>query len=97
MKNKITKLSFVVLMMTGIAYGQNQPMSEKVRQATNVEFLQQFAKEKATEFERNYNKAVKIARSQGKPISGEYEDGSSFGLVRYDEEKIGRASCRERV
>src|SRR5690554_2396297 len=86
MKNKITKLSFVVLMMTGIAYGQNQPMSEKVRQATNVEFLQQFAKEKATEFERNYNKAVEIARSQGKPISGEYEDGSSFGLVRYDEE-----------
>ena len=86
MKNKITKLSFVVLMMTGIAYGQNQPMSEKVRQATNVEFLQQFAKEKTTEFERNYNKAVEIARSQGKPISGEYEDGSSFGLVRYDEE-----------
>src|SRR5690554_3255035 len=86
MKNKITKLSFVVLMITGIAYGQNQPMSEKIRQSTNAEFLQQFAKEKTTEFERNYNKAVEVAISQGKPISGEYEDGSSFGLVRYDEE-----------
>lgn len=85
MKNKITKLSLALLMITGIAYGQDQPMSDKVRQATNVEFLQQFAKEKAVAFEINYNKAVGIARAQGMPLSGE-EDGRAFGLVGYDEE-----------
>src|SRR5690554_1250112 len=85
MKNKITKLSFVVLMITGIAYGQNQPMSDKVRQATNVEFLQQFAKEKTTEFERNYDKVVEIARQKRMPISGVNERGQFYTVYKYDE------------
>src|SRR5690554_1420609 len=86
MKNKITKLSSaLVLMVTGISYGQSQPMSDKVRQATNVEFLQQFAEEKTAEFNENFNKAVEIARERGMPLSGE-EEGRAFGLVGYDEE-----------
>lgn len=90
MKNKITKLSFVLLLISGIAKAQEKMlpqdgMPDYVRKATNVEFLQQFSKEKAVEFENNYKKAVEIAKSKGQPISGE-ENGGSFALAGYDEE-----------
>jgi len=86
MKNKITKLAYVVLLITSLSsYGQEQAMSAKVLESTNVDALQKIAKEKATEFEKNYNKAVDIAKQRGMPINGE-ENGKAFGLVGYDEE-----------
>ncbi|MEG1229274.1 MAG: S8/S53 family peptidase [Flavobacterium sp.] len=87
MKNKITKLFLALLAITlgNNAQAQDQPMPDYVRKATNIEFLQNFSKEKANEFEVNYNKAVEIAREQGKPISGE-KDGRYFSLVGYNVE-----------
>lgn len=87
MKNKITKLFLALLTITlgNSVHAQDQPMPDYVRKATNIEFLQNFAKEKAAQSEANYNKAVEIAREQGKPISGE-KDGRYFSLVGYNEE-----------
>ncbi|SEH77954.1 Por secretion system C-terminal sorting domain-containing protein [Paenimyroides aquimaris] len=89
MKNKITKL-FLALLTLSFGYNANaqvedQPMPDYVRKATNIEFLNNFAKEKEAEFEANYKKAVEIARREGKPISGD-RDGSTFFLVGFDEE-----------
>lgn len=80
MKNKITKLFLVLLTFSvnGLT-AQEQPMSEKVRQATNIEFLEQFAEEKTKEYEENYEKAVAVATERGMPISGE-EEGRFFHL-----------------
>lgn len=89
MKNKITKL-FLALLTLSFGYNANaqvedQPMPDYVRKATNIEFLNNFAKEKEAEFEANYKRAVEIARREGKPISGENEDGSLFALKEYNE------------
>lgn len=90
MKNKITKLFLALLAITvgNNAQAQDQPMPDYVRKATNIEFLQNFAKEKTAEFEANYKKAVEIAEMKGMPISGE-EDGKAFALVGYDKETGG--------
>lgn len=88
MKNKITKLFLAVFaLFFGKMNAQEggQPMPDYVRKATNVEFLNNFAKEKSAEYEKNYAKAVEIARKQGKPISGDNEKGS-FALFGVDEE-----------
>jgi len=87
MKNKITKLFLALLALSfcGNAQAQDQPTPDYVLKATNTEFLNNFAKEKASEFEMNYRKAVEIANAQGKPISGE-KDGSAFALAGFDEE-----------
>lgn len=91
MKNKITKLFLALLAITlgNNAYaqeqnrpvGETQPMSDKIRKATNFAFLEQFAKEKNAE----YQKAVKIATELGKPIRT-VEDGKVILLMGYDEE-----------
>lgn len=91
MKNKITKL-FLALLTLSFGYNANaqvedQPMPDYVRKATNIEFLNNFAKDKEVEFEANYKKAVEIARSQGKSLGGvNEEDGSVSVLKGYDEE-----------
>ena len=85
MKNKITKL-FLALLAIAATNSVNaqeqeqQPMPDYIRKATNIEFLEQFAKEKAAEYE----KAVEIAKDKGAPIEGK-EDGKSFALVGFDE------------
>lgn len=92
MKNKITKLFLALL---ALAAGNNVNAQEQeitvpdyVLKATNTEFLNKFAEEKAAEYKVNYEKAVEIARAQGKPISGENESGT-FALVGYDKETGG--------
>lgn len=91
MKNKITKL-FLALLTFALGsnaqaqvqnrpVGENQPMSDKIRKATNFAFLEQFAKEKEAEYE----KAVKIATELSKPIR-KVEDGKVVMLMGYDEE-----------
>ncbi|WKW46320.1 S8 family peptidase [Myroides sp. JBRI-B21084] len=87
MKNKITKLFLALLALTASnnLHAQDQPMPDYVRNATNIEFLTQFAKEKSLEYETNYNKAVEMARAQNMPISG-YNEGRYFSLVGYDQE-----------
>lgn len=89
MKNKITKL-FLALLTLSFGYNANaqvedQPMPDYVRKATNIEFLNNFAKEKAAEFETRYNKAVEIAREKRMPIQGE-KNGNFFSLVDYEDE-----------
>lgn len=92
MKNKITKLFLALLAITSANYvsaqEQAEPMPDYIRKATNIEFLQKFAQEKAAEYEMNYKKALEIAEAQNKPISGE-EDGKVFALAGYDEETGG--------
>ncbi|WLD23477.1 S8/S53 family peptidase [Flavobacterium dauae] len=86
---------FLALLTLSFGYNANaqvedQPMPDYVRKATNIEFLNNFAKEKEAEFEANYKKAVEIARSQGKPLGGVNEkDGSVSVLKGYDEETGG--------
>lgn len=92
MKNKITKLFLALLAIASTNYvnaqEQGETMPDYIRKATNIEFLNKFAQEKAAEFEVNYKKAVEIARAEGKPISGE-KDGMSYALAGYDEETGG--------
>src|SRR5690606_9735297 len=90
MKNKITKLFLALLTLS---FGANvnaqvedQPMPDYVRKVTNVEFLNNFAKEKSLEFEQRYNKAVEIANKKGLPISGVDEKGNAFSLIGYEDE-----------
>lgn len=89
MKNKITKLFLALLAITlgnnAIAQEQEQPMPDYVRKATNVEFLNNFAKEKSEEFDRRYLRAVQIAEEKGMPIGGS-ADGNAFSLVNYEDE-----------
>lgn len=88
MKNKITYLSLALAFMAGISSNAqiaSKPMPKEVQDATNIEFLIEYSKKKALEFEENYNKAVEIANQRNLPISGE-RSGYSFALVGYDEE-----------
>ncbi|MBA5793406.1 S8 family peptidase [Flavobacterium sp. xlx-214] len=93
MKNKITKLFLALALASFSANAQvdsnsasvSNTMPDYVRKGTNVEFLKSFAAENEAEYDKNYTKAVEIAKKQGKPISGE-ENGSSFALAGYDEE-----------
>ncbi|MDO5637669.1 MAG: S8 family serine peptidase [Myroides sp.] len=90
MKNKITKLFLAVLVLSCAAnvnaQVENETMPDYVRKATNIEFLNNFAKEKAAEFEVNYKKAVEIAKATGKPLGQNNEDGSVSVLNGYNEE-----------
>ncbi len=88
MKNKITKLFLAVLALSfGSANAQQEdkPMPDYIREATNIEFLNNFAKEKSLEFERRYQKAVDIANEKGMPLGGN-EDGYAYSLVGYEDE-----------
>lgn len=87
MKNKITKLFLALLGLVFIhsnAQEAGQPMPDYVRKATNIEFLNNFAREKQQAYDINYAKAVEIAKKEGKPISGE-KDGKVFALAGYNE------------
>src|SRR5690606_18933155 len=90
MKNKITKLFLAVLVLSCAAnvnaQVENETMPDYVRKATNIEFLNNFAKEKAAKFEVNYKKAVEIAKATGKPLGHNKEDGSVSVLNGYNEE-----------
>ena len=85
MKNKITKLFLALLAITLSnnvnAQVETRPMSKKVQEATNVEFLKEFAKKKNEEYE----KAVQIAKSRGRSVE-EIRDGKKIALAGYNEE-----------
>lgn len=90
MKNKITKLFLALL---ALSFGSNanaqtadEQMPDYVRKVTNVEFLNNFAKERSLEFEQRYQKAVEIANKKGLPISGVDDEGRAFSLVGYENE-----------
>ena len=89
MKNKITKLGFVLLLISGMTYAQEKRLSEEampdyVRKATNIEFLNDFAERKYQEFEKRYQKAVEIAEEKGMLIGGS-DNGSAFSLINYED------------
>lgn len=81
MKNKITKLFLALLSLASFgASAQNMPVTNRVVEDTNSEFLMQFSKEKAVEFQNNFEVAKKIANEKGLPLYGK-EDGYVFSLV----------------
>lgn len=90
MKNKITKLFLAVLVLScGAnvnAQVEDQTMPDYVLKATDIEFLNNFAKEKASEFQVNYEKAVEIAKEKGMPLGKDNEDGGVSVLNGYNEE-----------
>lgn len=88
MKNKITKLFLALLTFysgSNLVFAQNVPTPKAVLNATNTEFLTQFAQEKELEFTRGYEMALKSAAEKNMPVSGE-KDGYSFALVGYNKE-----------
>lgn len=88
MKNKITKLFLAVFaLFFGKMNAQEggQPMPDYVRKVTNVEFLNEFSKEKEIASKDNYAKALGIAKSRNMEISG-VQGGYYFSLVGVDEE-----------
>lgn len=90
MKNKITKLFLAIAFFYSggqIVSAQSFATPEKVLQATNTEFLIQFAKDQEIEYKNNYKEAVRIANEKKMPLSGS-EDGYSFGLVGIDENGV---------
>lgn len=94
MKNKITKLFLALLALAGInanaqigtnSAANSESMPDYVRKATNIEFLNNFAKEKEVEFEKRYQKAVEIAEKKGMSIGGS-NNGVAYSLINYDDE-----------
>lgn len=87
MKNKLTKLSLAVFLLS-LSYvnAQTAEQRAKIIAETNVEALNAFAAERTIEFEREYNKAVSIAKEKGLPITGTNENGQFFSIYKYDEE-----------
>lgn len=87
MKNKLTKLSLAVFLLS-LSYvnAQTAEQRAKIIAETNVEALNTFSAERTIEFERDYNKAVSIAKEKGLPITGTNENGQFFSIYKYDEE-----------
>lgn len=80
MKNKITKL-FIVLMLSGFAVNAQTPEErQKIIKDYDLEKLKSLENQFRAEYEKNYEKAVKIAREKGLPIEGVYSDGRRFSL-----------------
>lgn len=79
MRNKITKLSLLLIVLSGIS-AKAQYTGNVMTGETNVEALKVFGEQKNSE----YQKAVQIAKDKGMPISG-VENGKTFGLAGIDE------------
>lgn len=85
MKNRITKLTLVILSMLSLPINAQSKGYEKVFEETNVDFLLDYAKKRELEKKANYQLALQIATEKNIPISGEKE-GYIYSLVGYDED-----------
>lgn len=80
MKNKITKL-FLVLMLSGFtAYAQTPEERQQIVKDYDLEKLKSLEQQARSEYEKNYEKAVQIARKKGLPIEGVDSEGKKFSL-----------------
>ncbi|HZH88667.1 MAG TPA: S8 family serine peptidase, partial [Chitinophagaceae bacterium] len=83
MKNKITKLSFILLLGIFSTTKMNAQTEEDVRLITkdyDIEALKQLEEQFDREYKENYAKGLEIARKRNLPIEGVDEQGRSFSL-----------------
>lgn len=83
MKNKITKLSFALLLGIFSATNMNAQTEEDVHLITkgyDMEALRQLEERFDREYKENYAKGLEIARKRNLPIEGVDEQGRSFSL-----------------
>src|SRR5690554_1958379 len=83
MKNKITKLSFILLLGIFSTTKMNAQTEEDVRLITkdyDIEALKQLEERFDREYKENYAKGLEIARKRNLPIEGVDEQGRSFSL-----------------
>jgi len=80
MKNKITKL-FLVLTLSGFAaHAQTPEERQQIVKDYDLEKLKSLENQFREDYEKNYEKAVKIAREKGMPIEGVDDEGRKFTL-----------------
>ena len=83
MKNKITKL-FYVLLISGAGVSASAQVKQElniVNKDYNFEKLTALENQLRTQENIDYNKAVKIANAKGMPLEGKDEQGRSFKLI----------------
>lgn len=85
MKNKITKLFYVLLIAGTAANAQTDEERQVLISKTNVGFLNSFGEIKKAEYNENITKAVSKAREQKLPLTGVDERGQFFSVYKYDE------------
>ena len=87
MKNKITKL-FYIVMIGGVFGNVNAQISNKPSEVNvdNKEVIENLAKKFEEQHSVNYAKALEIAKEQGMPLKGSYSNGAIYELVGYNEE-----------
>ncbi len=85
MNSKLTKLFFVALTwgLSGKTIAQTDAERKQIIRQTNVEALQNFAKEKQAIFDRDYPRALEKAQALGIATSGVDKDGNYFELVGF--------------
>lgn len=86
MKNKITKLFYVLLIAGTAANAQTDEERQVLISKTNVGFLNSFGEIKKAEYNENIAKAVSKARERKLPLTGVDEKGQFFSVYRYDSE-----------
>ncbi len=86
MKNKITKLSLILLVSSFAVNAQDVKSKEQILSVTNVKALNQFEVEIKKETAENLRKAYELAERMGKPISGIDESGYKYQLIGVDEQ-----------
>jgi len=87
MKNKITKLSLAVFLMSAISLSaQTDEERSKIVSLSNTSNLEALVAKKTAEFEERYALAVEKALEKGLPISGVNEKGQFFTVHSYEPE-----------
>jgi len=84
MKNKITKLSLVLMFACLSVNAQTKEDKAKILESTNVSFLKQFAADELIFSTDRYNVALKKAGEKGLKSSGIDSRGNFFQVMSYD-------------
>lgn len=85
MKNKITKLFFVLMISSVAANAQTEKQRQEIISKIDVPALNVMAKENQLKFEKNIEAAKDKALSLGLPLEGVNESGEFFQLVGFYE------------
>lgn len=86
MKNKITKLSLILLLSSFAVNAQTEAQRKSIVAKSNIENSNKAQKRLEQEETVNYSLAVQKATRESMPIEGFNEDGSFFALMGMDKE-----------
>lgn len=86
MKNKITKLSLILLLSSFAVNAQLHKRIERPIDETNVGFLNEFSEREKVISEKAYELAALKAEEKGIPVFGINEKGEFFQVYAYDSE-----------